>query len=451
MKQQMRRVLLVSYAFPPTGGSGVIRPLKFAKYLPEFGWQPTVLTVTKGDSFYLEDKALLNQLSEHVTIERTPSIELFKTTQVKQFADQLEEGQHRSSSFVALKKRLRNLLKAVYFSIFIPDDKIGWIYPAVRRARQLAEKQKFDIIIATSPPQTNLLVATWLKYYLGIPVILDYRDEWSTNPHNPSTNFFSGWINKYLEKQAVKKSDAILLMSNNVLNNLYNAKIITSTTDIIPRVLPNGFDLADFPNVSLRTTEKCFQIVYTGSFYGTMRIPDPFLHALHQWLSEEPQIRHQVRALFQGSIYPKHGRLISRLNLEDVVTVGGQVSHQESVMAQKIASLLLLVMGKAEGTAILPGKVFEYLGAQRPILAIVHPEGEAAKLIQQTNCGLVVDPEEISAIVAALKAFYQQWRTGGIKFLPNKAVVEQYSRKVQVRQLAQLMNTIINSHSWRVD
>jgi glycosyltransferase involved in cell wall biosynthesis len=437
----MREVLFIAYYFPPLGGSGVIRPLKFAKYLPQYGWKPTILTVSKGDSFVFDD-TLLSELSDQVTVERVEAVQLLKTSQAKNIAERLKPAKQGESITRLLRSSLARLLRALYFSVFIPDDKVGWLVPAVRKASQLKQRHNFEIIFATSPPQTNLLVATQVKRRLKIPVIIDYRDEWTTDPHKREPNFITKWLNRYLEKRVINNSDAITVMSKGVLNNLYEAKLVTKTNKIICKILPNGFDPADFNvTTSALLTEK-FKIVYTGSFYGELRVPDPFLHALHVWLRIAPEVRNDLQVLFQGSIYPQHQNLRNELQLNDILQISDPVPYHQAVATQQLASILLLIMGKGEGTAILPGKVFEYLGAKRPILAIVHPEGEAAALIKRTNTGVVVDPDDTHAIVKALQDFYTEWRTGEISYSPVDDEVKLYSRREQARQLCDLFEQI---------
>jgi glycosyltransferase involved in cell wall biosynthesis len=429
----MREVLIVAYWFPPMGGSGVIRVLKFAKYLPQFGWKPTVLTVKAGDAFSF-DQTLLDELPPSVTIERAAFREVVKTTQVKGISDRIKGQKSRLGS---LRKALARFLRSVYFSVWIPDNKVGWIVPAVRQASRMQQRHSFQAIYATSPPQTSLLVATLIRRRLQIPLVSDYRDEWTTNPHKYMPNSITRWLNWRLERTVVNRSDALLVMSQGVKRNLRDAGILREDMLSKCRILPNGFDPADY-GVPASAASAQFRIVYTGSFYGELRIPDPFLRGLHAWLAASPHVRDDVQVLFQGSIYPQHRQLIHDLELDDVVQVTGSVPHHQAIEAQQSASVLLLVMGKGEGTAILPGKVFEYLGAQRPILAVVHPNGESADLVRRTNTGVVVDPDDTEAMVRALADLYSKWEQGGIPYTPDVEQVNRYSRVEQARQLSDL-------------
>jgi glycosyltransferase involved in cell wall biosynthesis len=429
----MREVLFVAYWFPPMGGSGVIRALKFAKYLPQFGWKPTVLTVKAGDAFSF-DQTLLDELPPQVTIERVAFSEVVKTTQAKGISDRIKGQKSRLGS---LRGALARFLRSVYFSVWIPDNKVGWIVPAVRQASRIQHRHSFEAIYATSPPQTSLLVATIIRHRLGIPLVSDYRDEWTTNPHKYMPNPITLWLNRYLEKLVADRSDALLVMSQGVKHNLRDAGILKEDTLSKCRVLPNGFDPADYGAPTSHPSAQ-FRIVYTGSFYGELRIPDPFLRALYAWLAASPHVREHVHVLFQGSIYPQHQQLVYDLELDDVVRVTGSVPHHQAIAAQQSASILLLVMGKGEGTAILPGKVFEYLGAQRPILAVVHPSGESANLVRQTDAGVVVDPDDTGALVHVLADLYAKWEQGSIPYTPDVEQVNRYSRVEQARQLSDL-------------
>lgn len=437
----MREVLFIAYYFPPMGGSGVIRAVKLAKYMPRFGWAPVVLTVSKGDSFVFDD-TLLHEVPDSVVVERVNALELVRTTQAKDVLDRVRSPGTRGSASRA-RRAVGQFLRSVYFTLFVPDDKIGWLIPAVNRALKLGQQHSFQAIFATSPPQTDLLIGACVKRRLAIPLVLDYRDEWTTNPHKMMPNRLTLQANRLLERRVVRSADALTVVSAAMRDNLRAAGILA---DDGPEcvVLPNGFDPADFevgPAGSLAPAK--FHIVYTGSFYGNHRVPDPFLYALDRWLHASPQARGDVQVSFLGSIYPRHQRLIHELQLRDVVRVTGLVSHEEAVMAQRSASVLLLIVGRGEGKAVVTGKVFEYLGAERPILAVVPPDGEVAALVRQTRSGIVVDPDETDTAADALRDLYLQWRSGGIAYAPQKGEVAQYSRLHQARQLCEILDRLV--------
>jgi glycosyltransferase involved in cell wall biosynthesis len=438
----MREILFIAYYFPPLGGSGVVRPVKFAKYLPQWGWKPTILTVEGGDSFFYDD-SMLSELPEIVSVARVPSYEAIRTTRAKEISDQLSLSGGRQNWVGLVVRTLKQFLKAAYFSVSIPDDKVGWCVPAAQSALQLARERSFQAILATSPPQSDLVIATWLKHRLRIPVVLDYRDEWTTNPHKYMPNPVTLWLNRLLERWVIRQADLLLVMSAGVQRNLYDYGLFSHNSYTSCYVLPNGYDPADYDGTPCPSSAK-FRIVYTGSFYGDLRIPDPFLLGLHAWLDQSPQSRADVEVLFLGSIYPRHRQLISALGLDDVVHIDGMVSHHEAVAAQQSASVLLLIMGKGEGTAILPGKVFEYMGARRPILGIVHPEGESAHLLRQTATGTVVDPDDVAAIGGALKTLFGKWREGRLCYSPNLEKVIAYSRQEQAHRLCDLLDQLVH-------
>ncbi|MBN1936535.1 MAG: glycosyltransferase [Anaerolineae bacterium] len=435
-----KKVLIVAYYFPPIGGSGVVRIIKLAKYLPQFGWEPTVLTVAGGDSFVF-DTSMINELPETFPIERAPAWEIIKTTQAKHTLDRVRVP-GRQSARTTLRQSLAQFLRALYFSVFIPDDKLGWLWPATRKAVQVARMHTFDVIFATSPPQTDLLIAARLKRRLHIPVVLDYRDEWTTNPHKLMPNVVTRWLQRLLERRTLAQADALTLVSEGMLDHLHENALLPKTP---PKcvLLPNGFDPADFPqDESVTLSTDRFHIVYTGSFYGEYRVPDPFLHALHTWLTQNPDCRADVKVTFYGSIYPRHQYLIETLGLHDVIEVAGNLPHHQVVAAQRAAAALLLIIGAGEGKAVLTGKIFEYLGAQRSILAIAPMDGEAAALVQRTNTGVTVSPEAVPDIAQALEHLYLGWKTNSLLYAPNTTEVAKYSRVEQAQQLSRLFTEI---------
>ncbi len=217
------------------------------------------------------------------------------------------------------------------------------------------------------------------------------------------------------------------------------------TADLLPTqtpvdFIPNGYDPTDFEGVdagSLRPPDK-FLIVYTGSFYGERQTPEYFLRGLRDFLAHNADRRSGVEVRIVGSIFDRHSRLIDELDLGDVVKILGTVSHDFAVRHQLAADLLLLVIGKGPGSdMVLTGKVFEYIGARRPILALVPPHGAAAQLIRDTRTGTVVDPLDVGGISQTLAVLYDAWAAERIAFEPDENKIRQYDRRMLTGNLAE--------------
>jgi glycosyltransferase involved in cell wall biosynthesis len=336
----VKRVLIIAYGFPPLGGIGSIRTVKFAKYLPEFGWDPIVLTVESGEGF-VHDTSLEAMLLEKMKIYRARSWEPFKATQAKGVADRLEKlGSKRR----VIQQRIVALLKSLYFSLYMPDGKIGWFSFAVKLGREIMERENIDLVFATSPPPTNFLVAKSLKHYCDKPLVVDYRDEWTTNryrdiPSNPLTSL----VNRRLERSVLNTVDAVVTATEPIVDNLQKAQLLSPS--IYHSTIMNGFDPNDYHQDSRSQANK-FSIVYTGSFYGKRQTPHYFLRALKVLLQTHQDIRNKIQVFFVGSMHEKQVCLINELGLEDVVQVCGLVPHRRAIEYQLSADALLLIVGK---------------------------------------------------------------------------------------------------------
>ncbi|MEZ4734443.1 MAG: glycosyltransferase [Caldilineaceae bacterium] len=452
----MKKVLIVAYMFPPIGGIGVVRPVQFAKYLPDFGWEPVILTVAQTDE-YMVDASLLQELPATLQIHRAHSWEPLNAARIKRAASRIEatptapshpakrNGASAPASLEGqptLRRRMQRLLKTLYFALRIPDDKLGWYPFAVRLGKQILCEQPIDLIFATAPPYTNLLVGKALKQASGKPLVLDYRDEWTTMRYRdfPTTPVTQA-INRRLERNTITSADAVVTAIAPFADNLRTAGLLTETTPLVN--LMNGFDPAHYRRSTAPTPNPRFTIVYTGTFYGERQTPAYFLQGLHDLLARRPALRTRIDVRFIGTIFERHAQRIEELGLADVVHCCGVVPHGQAVAAQMNADLLLLVVGKGAGSGVvLTGKVFEYLGAGRPILALAPLDGPAAALIRESQTGTVVDAEDVPTISRTLEQLYDQWAEGKLVYAPNEAVVAQYNRRTQTGELAALFDQL---------
>lgn len=449
----MKKVLIVAYMFPPIGGIGIVRPVQFAKYLPEFGWEPVILTVAQNAE-YMADCSLLDELPAALKIYRARSWEPLNGARVKRLTSRLEAVPAASCNGTSaqdnhgnppatLRHAARKFLKSLYFSLRIPDDKVGWYPFAVALGKQVIREEQIDLIFATAPPYTNFLVGKALKAATGKPLVMDYRDEWTTMqyrdfPLNPVTQT----INRRLEQGVVAQADAVVTAIAPFANHLRAARLLPPTTPLVN--LMNGFDPAHYQRCSPATRNARFTIVYTGSFYGERQTPEYFLQGLQALLARRPLLRNAIEVRLIGTIFERHAHRITELGLTDVVQYCGVVPHTQAVAAQMTADVLLLVVGKGAGSeVVVTGKVFEYLGAGRPILALAPLDGPAAALIRDSATGTVVDAEDVPTISRAIETYYEQWQSGAVCYQPRTAVVETYNRRTQTSALAALFEQLV--------
>ena len=411
----MNKVLLVAYQFPPLSGGGVFRTLKFTKYLPDFGYQPHVLTV-KNPRERTKDITLLRELPAEAKVYRTFSLE------------------HR----ILRAPRLLNMnLKWFY----IPDDNIGWLPFAVWRGEKIIRKENIDVLFATAPLFTSFLIGALLKRKTGKPLVVDYRDPWTQNIFIKYPTELHRKIEEKLEKFVLETADHVIVTAEPMKHRLIEKYPFTEGKI---ETITNGFDPDDFKNFTGRKGREKFVITYTGSLYG-LRTGRQFFKAVKELLKEKPELRNQIQVLFVGHHSRQDRLLIEEFGLEHVITFLGYKSHQEALELMTSADVLLLIMSSKEvsdaktGPLTIPGKIFEYLGAKRPILAIA-PSGTAADIIKSTKTGVVVPPQNTSVIAQTIFKMFQDWKDGTLKIAESD--ISKYERKGLTQKLAKVFHRV---------
>lgn len=442
----MRHVLVIAYYFPPVAGGGVQRTAKLVKYLPACGWQPWVLTVREAYDYY-SDPAMLADIPPGVAVQRTRAIEPMKWVRrrLKSTADarsQLASGRVISQGGVVKRRWLLNLKEL----IFAPDGEIGWLPFAVSAGRALLSRAPIDLIYSTSCPYTAHLIALALKRSSGKPWVADFRDPWSEHL-GASKILWRPRLDRYLERRVLASADHVVTATSSMARDF--ARLCPSgryTT------VTNGYDEDDFqapPDDSLRSPK--LTLTHTGILFRE-RSPRNFLLALRDHLAEHPADRAQILVRFVGQMdnpgEVANYRLLAELGLPDVVEVVPYVSHAGSIAHDLAADALLLFVNRTPGSnVVLTGKIFEYLRAGRPILAIVPPEGEAAALIRETRAGIVADPDSRAEIRAALQRVIEEHRRGALAGLRGAADISRFERGAQARRMARLFDELCGAAS----
>jgi glycosyltransferase involved in cell wall biosynthesis len=407
-----RRVLVVAYYFPPMGLSGVQRTLKFVKYLPQFGWQPTVLTV-EPRGYLATDESLLEDIAgRDVMVERTGAAGPGKLLTRKAVV-----------SFPA--EWIRKLMSRISDSVFVPDNKIGWKREAVAHGIRLAEGRPFDLIFATAPPFTDFLIGKALKKVLNVPLVLDYRDPWVEYPFKFYPTPVHKLLNIQAERAALRASSLVITTNRRVKELILQRHRFLTHHDI--EILSQGFDPDDFSRAAALKGSaaprrgRAMRVTYAGVFWED-RKPDYFLRALHDLLKEKPQLRGRIEAVFIGHFRQENVKLVSRLGLQDAVTQLGYLPHLECIRELVASDVLWMIVGDDLGS---PGKTYEYIGARKPILACA-PEGFIRTAVLEAG-GTVVKPDDVDGIRKALDEYYTQWEHHRLKG-PDEEVVQKYNR-----------------------
>ncbi len=414
--QAVKKVLMIAYSYPPVGGSGVLRTVKFTKYLPQFGFVPFVLTVESSPTAVL-DPTLLAEVPPEAQVVATASAE-----------------------YRLMRAASRLGVNPEWLSL--PDAHIGWLPFAVRSGEAIVRKENIAVIFATAPVVTSLLVGYVLKRRTRRPLVLDFRDPWTQNVF---TNTYPTRVHRRLQE---KMESVVLRSANHVIATTEEMSrgLIAKYPFLRDRcaTLRNGFDAADFHGLTRSTTSERFTITYVGSLYG-LRTGVHFLEALGSLMEKRRDLRDQIRVVFVGHQDKRTARLVQELRLDDVVEIHGFVSHRESLQWMMNADALLLLMGQREvvgngmGPMMIPGKTFEYLATRRPILTLA-PQGAVSEIIRGTGSGLVVPPEEVGAIEGAILDLFGRWQAGTLSVAPYDVSV--FERRALAARLAAILDGV---------
>jgi len=414
-----RNVLVIAYYFPPMGLSGVQRTMKFVKYLPEFGWNPTVLTVTPT-GYFARDTSLLSELpAENVRIERVGSLDpnmLFrKRGTVKMPPEFVRKAFAFASDF-----------------LFIPDNKIGWRRKAVARASTILESEKFSVIFSTAPPFTDHLIGLDLREKFDIPLVVDYRDPWLDYPHKSFPTPYHRWRHTALEKRVLQRASGVITTNRRVKELMLKRHKFLDYKDV--SILSQGFDPADFGSAPASPSNGKMTITHAGVFYGG-RTPRKFLEAVKKLAETDPDLFNAIELNFVGVLQSEYVRMIRRMGLAEKTNVKGYLEHRECVREIQNSDLLWLTLDNDRQS---PGKLYEYLGARKPILALV-PEGFVKQTLEDAGAAAVCRPDDVNAIWAAIRNFTRLRAAGGLP-VPDESEVSRYDRRNITSELAKMFS-----------
>ncbi len=414
----MHRALMISYLFPPMGGVGVQRTLKFVKYLPEFGWEPQLLTVHPPKAG-LRDESLLKEVPANTHITRTAAI----------------------LPSQRLPWRVREFISRWLLTV---DEQVGWLPFAIRAGERIIKENPVEIIYSTSAPYTAHLIARQLHLRTHIPWVADFRDPWIGNFNLRFPTPIHRKVVERLERRVIQDANRIIVVSP-PMGKSFCERIPGISPGKISWV-PNGFDVQDFSTARPIKREKDhFYLVYTGSFYAQGLTANPILRAIQMALDTGQIPRQRLCVQLVGNIGKSTQKWISELGLNEVVETPGYVSHEQSISYLLAADALLLVIGVSTDSAMVyTGKVFEYLGAGKPILCLAK-DGVASSLIRDTRTGIIVQPDDISQIAHNLVLMYQQWQNRLLFIEPDRILIQTYERRHLTGQLAGIFNELIGN------
>lgn len=438
----MKKVLVVAYYFPPSGGPGVQRVLKHVQYLPLFGWEPIVLTVSNGD-FPARDESLLKKIPPNLKVVRTHIYEPYSfyrkfTGKDKSVALDVnnikKEGQKRSIT--------ENISEFIRSTFFIPDARIGWLPTAVKAGKQLIEEEGISMIYTSSPPYTCSLIGRSLKRSSNLPWVAGFRDPWTDFLTTPKRWFLPKMIDRALEHSVFREADAVESAWQGITDDA-----MMKYPELMKRKfhhIPNGFDSSDFPLVEPdRPKNMICTITYTGSMYGR-RNPLALFNAIENLIKRGEIQKEGFRLRFIGRMGAEVMEMIDNTSFKTSIEVVPYLPHVESIRALQHADVLLLIVDEAkESSEIVPGKVFEYIGVNKPILALAPTNGAVAHHIEETKAGWVVEQSDSYGIEQNFKNIVTSYYNNSLDYHPNHQIIERFERKGAAKTLAEIFNGLV--------
>jgi len=423
----MKKTLVITYYWPPAGGPGVQRWLKFVTYLRDFNIDPVVY-IPENPHYPIQDTSLLKALPEGITILKHPIKEPYGLAGLV-----ASKNTKRISSGIIQTKNQSVLEKTMLWirgNFFIPDARKNWIKPSIAFLSEVIEKEKIDTVITTGPPHSVHLIGHGLKHKFQLKWLADFRDPWTSIGYHKKLKLtkVSAQKHKELEKMVLTTADKLIVTSE------LTKKEFQGITDKPISVITNGYE-SDYQGGA--NLDASFTIAHIGSLL-TGRNPKNLWKVLSDLARDNSVFRTDLRLEFIGVVSQDVLDTIYRYELAPYLKLKGYVSHAEALRRQQRAQVLLLVEIDSEETkGIIPGKLFEYMAAKRPILAL-GPEGwDASAIITHTETGAAFDYESRTDLKTMILAYYNAYKKGKLTVAPKD--IEQYSRRALTKKLAALL------------
>lgn len=423
-----KKLLIITYYWPPAGGPGVQRWLKFVKYLPDFNVQPIVY-VPENPTYPIIDNGLQSEVSEKAIILKKKIVEPYG------FASFLGKNKTKkiSSGIIPNQKKQSFVEKTLLWvrgNIFIPDARFLWVKPSVTYLKKYIQENDIDTIITSGPPHSLHLIGLQLKKELTIKWLADFRDPWTTIGYHKALKLSSYAEKKHkdLEKEVLNSADTIIVTSKTTKTEF---QVITSRPI---EVITNGYDIE---HVEKQPLDNKFSLAHIGSFLSE-RNPRILWQALQELVTENETFKNDFQLKLIGATSQEVLDTISEFELTNYVLNLGYVSHQEAVEHQRKSQVLLLIeINSDETKSIIPGKLFEYMISERPIIAI-GPEGsDFAEIITSTNTGVFFTYDKKEELKAILLNYYELYQKNNLKV--NAVGLQKYFRKSLTEKLVELI------------
>ena len=423
------KVLIITYYWPPAGGPGVQRWLKFVKYLPDFDVEPIVY-IPENPSYPLLDEKLLSDVSDKTVILKN---KIFEPYALASFLSK-NKTKKLGAGIITQKKKQSFIEKAMLWirgNVFIPDARVFWVKSSVKYLKKYIQENNIETIITTGPPHSLHLIGLDIKKQLNINWIADFRDPWTTIGYHKELKL-SKWArakHKALEKEVLTTCDTILVTSPTT-----KVEFECLTNQPI-EVITNGYDVEKIEKKSL---DEAFTLAHIGSFLSE-RNPQILWESLSELINENEAFANYFELKLIGAVSKEVIQSISDYKLDSFVQNLGYVSHEEAMIHQRSSQVLLLIEIDSEATkCIIPGKLFEYMVSERPILAIGPKNSDFENIIKQTNTGVFYQYNEKNELKSQILSYFNQYLDKNLKV--NAVGLQQYSRKSLTEKLAKTIS-----------
>jgi len=450
--QKGGRVLMIAYYFPPLSGSGVFRSIKFAKYLPQFGWQPTVVSTDRPpNGWNFADESMVAEIPEGMEVVRildgisTGRETALNGSRVQAILNFLRGVLRYSPDADRIFTQVSQSREGMMQLLTFPCAALSWAYDVVQYIEQNIDLDQFEVLYTTSGPYSAHLIGFYLKQKYGIPWVADYRDPWTFNacgaPYDPAN--LGQRLLFELESVLLHQADCNLTVEESIIQT-YKKGFHLPGNRIVS--ITNGYDEADFAPLSYSQgkTDK-FTINYSGIVYTAAQSVGPIFKALQQLCNEHKIDASKLLFHFVGTTTEDNLSIAERYGLKNIVRQHGYLAHREALQSNLDANLLLLLVGDdPKFKPVYTGKIFEYLRSGRPILALAPKDGVVDRMLRESGHGKAFLSTQISRIKAMILREYQRWERGeGIEPL-HSPVIEKFERKVLTEQLAQVFTDVVN-------
>ncbi len=427
------KILIITYYWPPAGGPGVQRWLKFVKYFRDFDIEPIVY-VPENPTYPLEDTSLLSEIPEGIEVLKQPIFEPYRFAQVfsKNETKTISKG---IIAGAAKQSFVQRLLLYIRGNFFIPDARKFWVKPSVTYLQKYLSENKINTIITTGPPHSMHLIGQELKQRTGVKWIADFRDPWTTIGYHDKLKLTKRSMQKHtsMEKAVLNTADHV------VVTSFTTKKEFKEITDTPISVITNGYDKESIPETVLDTT---FTISHIGSLLSG-RNPKNLWKALYDLIEENKAFSSVFRLQLVGAVSDDVLSSIREAGLSDFLELKGYVPHTEAIQIQRSSQVLLLIEIDSKDTrCIIPGKLFEYMVSTRPIIAVGPKGADVSRLISETNSGTFFEYQEYEKIKAQILEYFVQFQKGTLA--SHVIGVGRYSRKELTRVMANTIKGIID-------